>query len=71
MPVFMVSVNAYDSSGRKRPMPELVGIAPTRDRQDAVVKTLDGESFFVRDVDVELLTDSNACWYVDGPETRQ
>ena len=72
MPVFAVCVNSYGPDGRLRPMPELVGImTPVHDADVAVAMTLLGEECGIRDVEVEQLSDSDGCWYVAGPETRQ
>lgn len=65
MPVFYVAVNRFHSLGATRAQPELIGIVTAaRTPEDAVAGTLLEEDIDVWDIDVELLSRDNQCWFM-------
>ena len=61
MPVFLVLINQH---GRR--LPERVGVATSHDTvEEAVAWTLAQLPGYVRDLDVEQLSDRDDCWWAD------
>lgn len=73
MPVFLVRVNNYTRHGSVRYQPELMGItASLSTRADAIDWTLqDAFGLRLRDVEVDVLSDRDDCWFQRGPEEYQ
>lgn len=73
MPVFLVMVNAWALTGHRSAMPELIGVVTSQATAAAAVAwTLtEQEDLVARDVECELVSRRNDCWFAWGPETDQ
>lgn len=73
MPVYLVRVNNYTRHGTRRHGPELTGVtASLQTQEEAIAWTLTDQcDIRVRDVEVDVLSDRDDCWFQRGPEEYQ
>lgn len=72
MPVYCVRVNNYTRHGTVRHWPELTGVTADKTTvEEAIAWTLADTSVRVRDVEVDVLSDRDDCWFQLGPEDDQ